>query len=194
MWNYLRNPKPSEQYQGIGNECFSCHQDHASRPPIPENKVDDETVIRVLEAGRWAASAKNVQPWKFIVIKDRKTLELIASCGRYASHLRDAAFAAVVVTEAAPIADFDSGGAAQNMMLAAWNLGIGSCIATMQQEVDAKKVLGIPDGKELQQAISFGYPDVSVTPTIERKPPRVVLASTGRKPLSEIICYEHWMN
>jgi nitroreductase len=159
-----------------------------------DKKVDDETVTRVLEAGRWAGSAKNIQPWKFIVIEDRKTLERLAQCGRYASHLREAAFAIVIVSEPAPIVEFDSGRAAQNMMLAAWSLGIGSCIATMHQEDDARKVLGIPNQKKLHQAISFGYPDVGVTPTIEGKPPREVLASMGRKPLGEIVCYEHWMS
>jgi len=157
-----------------------------------EKKVDDETVTQVLEAGRWAGSAKNIQPWKFIVIKDRITLGRLAQCGRYASHLSEAAFAVVIVSEPAPIAEFDSGRAAQNMMLAAWSLGVGSCIATMDQEDDAKKVLGMPNDKKLHQAISFGYPDVGVTPTIEGKPPREVLASMGRKPLSEIVRYEHW--
>jgi nitroreductase len=159
-----------------------------------DKRVDDQSVIQVLEAGRWAGSAKNVQPWKFIVIKDRKTLWRLALCGRYGSHLRDAAFAVVIVSEPVPIAEFDSGRAAQNMMLAAWSLGIGSCIATMDQEDDAKKVLDIPNQKKLHQAISFGYPDVSVTPTIEGKPPREVLASMGRKPLREIVCYERWMS
>jgi nitroreductase len=157
-------------------------------------KVGDEIITQVLEAGRWAGSAKNVQPWKFIVVKDRKTLRRLAHCGRYASHLREAAFAIVIVSEPAPIAEFDSGRAAQNMMLAAWSLGVGSCIATMHQKDDAKKVLGMPNNKKLHQAISFGYPDVSVTPTIEGKPPRDVLASMGRKPLSEIARYEHWMS
>jgi len=157
-----------------------------------DRKVGDEMITQILEAGRWAGSAKNVQPWKFIVIKDRKTLDRLADCGAYASHLREAAFAIVIASERARIVEFDSGRVAQNMMLAAWDLGIGSCIATMQREANAKSVLGMPNEKKLHQAISFGYPDESVMPTIEGKPPREVLASLGRKPLSEIVCHDRW--
>jgi len=157
-------------------------------------KVADEMIARILEAGRWAGSAKNVQPWKFIVVRDRKMLDRLAECGTYSSHLREAAFAIVIASERSPLTEFDSGRVAQNMMLAAWDLGIGSCIATMQQEANAKRVLGIPNEKKLQQAISFGYPDVSVIPAIEGKPPREVLASMGRKPFSEVVCYDRWVS
>lgn len=156
------------------------------------DEVDDATVERILEAGRWAGSSKNVQPWQFIVVKDRETLRLLAQCGNYASHLCEAAFAIVVVTEQTFRADFDSGRAAQNMMLAAWGQGVGSCIASMHRESDAKEALGIPKQFKLQQAISFGYPRSGVRPTIEGRPLKDVLASTGRKPLSEIVDYEKW--
>ncbi|HEX9076173.1 MAG TPA: nitroreductase family protein, partial [Anaerolineae bacterium] len=87
-------------------------------------------------------------------------------------------------------ADFDSGRAIQNMMLAAWGEGVGSCIASMHREADAKVVLGILDHLKLQQVIDFGYPRPNVVPTIEGKPLKDVLASTGRKPLKDIVYKE----
>jgi nitroreductase len=155
-----------------------------------EKSVDDEMIRRILEAGRWAGSSKNTQPWRFVVVSKRETLSHLAQCGYYASHLREAAFAVVVVAE--PHDDFDCGRAIQNMMLAAWGGGVGSCIATMHREADAKKALGIPANLKLMQAISFGYPQLGVMPTIEGKPLKDVLSSVGRKPLSEIAHYEKW--
>lgn len=155
-----------------------------------DQSVGDEIITRILEAGRWAGSSKNTQPWQFIVVKNRETLNRLAQCGSYASHLRDAAFAIVVVSEPTPRADFDSGRAIQNMMLAAWGDGVGSCIASMHREAEAKSVLGIPEYLKLQQAIAFGYPRPNVPPTIEGKPLKSVLASTGRKPLTKIVYYE----
>jgi len=157
-----------------------------------DQSIGDEIITRILEAGRWAGSAKNTQPWQFIVVKERETLNRLAGCGTYASHLREAAFAIVVVAEPTPRADFDSGRAVENMMLAAWGEGIGSCIASMHREADAKKVLGIPEHLKLQQAIAFGYPRTDVTPTIEGKPLKDVLAALGRRPLAEIVHHERW--
>ncbi len=155
-----------------------------------ETKVHDESIKHILEAGRWAGSSKNTQPWRFIVVKSRETLTRLAQCGNYASHLREAAFAIVVVTE--PHAEFDGGRAIQNMMLAAWGHGVASCIATMHREVDAKKVLGIPANLKLQQVVSFGYPRPSVIPTIEGKALKEVLASVGRRPLADLVHHEKW--
>ena len=54
-------------------------------------------MTRILEAGRWAGSAKNTQPWRFIVVRNRETLNRLSGCGNYASHLREAPLAIVVV-------------------------------------------------------------------------------------------------
>ncbi len=154
--------------------------------------IDDAIITRILEAGRWAGSSKNTQPWQFIVVKNRDTLNRLAGCGTFATHLRDATFAIIVVTESTPRADFDSGRAIQNIMLAAWNDGIGSCIASLHREQDAKTILGIPAHLKLQQAIAFGYPQPDVKPTIEGKPLKDVLAKLGREPLDEIVHHEKW--
>ena len=157
-----------------------------------DQSVADEIIARILEAGRWAGSSKNTQPWQFIVVKNRETLNHLAECGRFSSHLRDAACVIVIVTEPTPRADFDSGRAIENMMLAAWGDSVGSCIASMHREADAKKILGIPENLKLQQAIAFGYPRLNVTPTIEGKPLPDVLAQMGRRSLDEIVHRERW--
>ncbi len=157
-----------------------------------DQSVSEETITRILEAGRWAGSTKNTQPWRFIVVQNRDTLNRLAGCGSYASHLREASLAIVVVTEPSARGDFDSGRAIQNMMLAAWGDRVGSCIASMHRETDAKRILGIPETFKLQQVVAFGYPRPGVAPTIEGKPLGAVLASTGRKPLANLVYRENW--
>ena len=71
------------------------------------------------------------------------------------------------------------------MMLAAWNEGIGSCIASIHHEDDGKAVLGVPGELRLQHIISFGYP-LPGKQSISAAPKR------ARKPLDEIVMKERW--
>src|SRR5512143_271177 len=148
--------------------------------------VDEQALHRILQAGRMSGSSKNSQPWWFIVIQDQTALAALSKCGNSAQHLADATIAIAIVFDPQFYrGEFDSGRAAQNMMLAAWNDGIGSCIASMHRESDAKAVLGVPDPLRLQHIISFGYPlpgDQSI-PAVGKRP---------RKPLSGIVRRERW--
>jgi nitroreductase len=155
--------------------------------PLPE-----DVLTRILQAARWAGSSKNIQPWDFVVVQARETLGKLANCGRYASHLREAAAAIVIVTEASHRAAFDAGRAAQNMMLVAWADGVGSCIAALHDEACARAILDVPQERDVQIAISFGYPDPDAAPTIEGRPREEVLASLGRRSLHEIVHWEGW--
>src|SRR5947208_13414313 len=92
--------------------------------PLPE-----EAIRSILNAGRRAQSSKNTQPWYFIAIRDRETLRQLSQCGTYAGHLAGAPFAVALIASTAD--SFDLGQAAAYTQLAAWDLGIGSCIASM---------------------------------------------------------------
>jgi nitroreductase len=157
-----------------------------------DRPLPDDALERILQAGRWAGSAKNTQPWQFIVVRTRETLNQLATCGQYASHLRGAAVAIVLVIQPGRRAGFDAGRAAQNMMLAAWAEGVGSCLASLHDEDCARAVLGVPQNWTIETAISFGYPDPAAAPTIEGRPREKILAGLGRRPLSEIVHWEKW--
>ncbi len=159
---------------------------HFLDKPLP-----DEALNRILEAGRWTGSAKNVQPWEFVVIKNRETLSKLAACGKFASHLRAAAVGIVVVTQPGWVGTFDAGRSVQDMMLAAWAEGIGSCIASLQDANCARSLLGIPGDRQVI-GISFGYPQPDAPRTIEGQPREEVLASVGRRPLNELVHWEKW--
>jgi len=158
----------------------SVRQFDLSRP------IDEAVLQRIVQAGRMSGSSKDSQPWWFIVVQDRERLKALSKTGDYAQHLAGAAFALAIVFDPKFYrGEFDSGRTAQNMMLAAWNEGIGSCLASMHREEDCKAVLGVPGELRLQHIISFGYPR-PVDQSISAAPRR------SRKPLDEIVMKERW--
>ena len=171
---------------------FECIRGMRAARRFADRPIPEKILGRILEAGRWAGSAKNRQPWHFIVVRDRTMLDRLATWGQYASHLRGAAVAVVIVTGSARYDDLDAGRCGQNMMLAAWADGVGSCIASLHNEAKACAALGVPGGMKIQMAISFGYPAPGPDDKIEGLPKAQVLASLGRKPLAELVHHDRW--
>ncbi|MBP7687042.1 MAG: nitroreductase family protein [Thermoflexales bacterium] len=148
--------------------------------------ISDEVLQRILQAGRMSGSSKDTQPWWFIVVTERETLTALSKCGNFAQHIAGAAIAIALVFDPQFYrGEFDSGRCAQNMMLAAWADGVGSCLASMHREDDTKAVLGVPNQYRLQHIISLGYP-LPVAHTLPIVPQR------KRKPLEEIVMREKW--
>ncbi|MEA2537672.1 MAG: hypothetical protein QOF11_1906 [Chloroflexota bacterium] len=154
--------------------------------PLAANELD-----RILQAGRRAGSSKNLQRWAFILIRDRATLRQLAEVGPWAGHVAGAAVGIALVTPDPASADaplsvmFDLGQAAENMMLVAWELGIGSVPATVYQHQLARTILGYPDDRHCEYILSFGYP---ADPSALTAPPR----SGGRRPLEAMVHQERW--
>jgi nitroreductase len=146
---------------------------------------------RILDAGRHAGSSKNRQRWTFIVCSDREHLRELAAVGPFAGHIADAAAAVALVTpdprppDAGRSILFDLGLAAENMMLAAWELGIGSVPATVYEPELAQRLLGYPDGQWCEYLLSFGYP---ADPTDLERPPK----PGGRRALGDLVREERW--
>lgn len=154
--------------------------------PIEPGHLD-----RILNAGRRTASSKNRQDWTFIVVRDRERLGELGAVGRYASHLAAAAVAVALVRPAARSEHqlttylWDLGRAAQNMVLAAWELGIGSVPATVYDLDLAARLLGLPDDRRCDFLLSFGYP---ADPAMLSAPNR----AGGRVALEEVVREERW--
>jgi len=158
-----------------------------------DTPIPDDALHRILQAGRMSGSSKNTQPWTFVVIRDAETRQALSRCGDFASHLTGAPLVVALVFDPQFYrGEFDSGRAAQNMMLAAWASGIGSCIASMHREDDAKAVLGVPKERRLEHVISFGYPVPQPDTSIAGQPRERVLKRVGRKRMEEIVRYEKW--
>ncbi len=157
----------------------------ADRPLEPAH------VDRILAAARRSGSSKNQQRWDFIVCSDRDHLRELSVVGPYAGHIAGAAVAIALVTpdprsaEAPLSVMFDLGQAAANMQLAAWELGIGSCPATVYDHDLVARLLGLPADRHCEFLLSFGYP----ADPAELEAP---LRTGGRRPLDELVHEERW--
>ncbi len=150
--------------------------------------LTQENIDQILQAGRRAQSAKNTQPWQFIAIQDKQILEALSECGTYAGHLAGAALAVAILTPDPAqrwSIMFDAGQAGAYMQLAAWSLGIGSCLATIYETERARQLLGYPDDRHLHVAISFGYP--ADLDDLTRAP-----KAGGREAMDDLIHFESW--
>ncbi len=150
--------------------------------------LSEETILAILNAGRRAQSSKNTQPWHFIAITDKATLKALSECGEWAGHLAGAALGVAIVhpdpAERFQIL-FDIGQAAAYMQLAAWEMGVGSCMATIYQGDKAREILGFPAELHIRFAISFGYP---AEESMLTEPPK----KGGRRPADEVIHRDRW--
>jgi nitroreductase len=154
---------------------------HYQTDPVPEEMVD-----AILEAGRWAPSANNLQPWAFIVIRDDLILSQVAQYARYLSPTPPPLVEAPLLIVLCGIVrdriyheylNGDVAMAALQMMLQAKALGLGSCwIGSMDREAIGG-VLRIPDYYEVVSVLAIGYP------AEEPEPP-------PRRPLQETVHYD----
>ncbi len=148
-------------------DTFECLRKRRDIRSYLKKVVPDEVIKKIIEAGRLAPSAMNLQPWHFIVIKNKETLrELGKFCvsGRF---IIDASFAVVVITEPSnKWHEIDGTRAVQNMSLAAWNEGVGTCWIGAIDREKVKERLNIPKSLHILTILPFGYPEEF---TVKRK-------------------------
>lgn len=150
-----------------------------------DTELPAEVVERILDAGRLAGSANNKQPWRFLVIESAELRERVAEHVYAAGNVRSAKLVvALSVSGKGPIS-FDAGRAAQNMVLAAWNDGVGSCPNGMPDAEATGRLLGLADGERLVIILSFGYPAEPRDP--ESRTADEWSRRANRKPLDEIV-------
>jgi nitroreductase len=138
--------------------------------PIPE-----ETVYRILDAGRLAGSSRNSQQWEFVIVRDH---DAMARAVYAPDNVLGATLIVAIVGSAFP---FDKGRAAENMMLAAWNEGVGACPNGISDAEAAERIAGAP----VAIVLSFGYPAKPVDPTARTA--EEWSARAKRKPYAEVV-------
>lgn len=153
-----------------------------------DKPLSKESIHSILNAGRRSQSAKNSQNWQFIAMQDKSILKALSECGQWAGHLAGAALGVAILT---PDPNekfqylFDAGQAAAFMQLAAWELGIGSCPASIYDFERARSILGFPTEWHLRLALSFGYPANEAKLTSVPK-------KGGRRTLEDLVHWEKW--
>jgi nitroreductase len=150
-----------------------------------DRALPPEVIRRILEAGRVAGSSQNRQARRFVVLERLK--DEAANCVFVPANVRTAALAVAIVTGVRGPAGFDAGRAAQNMMLAASNDGVGSCPNGIAEAGELARVLGLDDSERVANVVSFGYPAREVDPT--RRTAEDWIALADRKPFDEIVSY-----
>lgn len=121
--------------------------------PVPE-----ETLRRILEAGRLTGSAMNRQPWHFIVVQDRETLRRLGALAQSGPYVAQAPLAIVVAVEKTGFAVSDASRAVQSMLLTAWADGVGSNWVGFGGLEEVKALLKIPAKLDVLAILPFGYP------------------------------------
>ena len=145
--------------------------------PLP-----DQALRRILQAARMTGSSKNREPNRLVVVTSREGARALGALSEWGKWLAHAA--AVVVIAQLEAHEFDAGRCAQNMMIAAWADGIGSCPAHLP-EAEVARLLGIPKDVHVNRVIGFGYVDPA-----RAAAPRAV--ARRRKPLEELVHRERW--
>lgn len=154
-------------------------REYADRP------IPDESLRRILEAGRVTGSSRNTQLWKLYVVRDRAGLAELAETVYAPQNVRAAQVAIGLASTAK--GGFDIGRLAQNMILAAWNDGIGSSPNGVRDVEAASRQLGLSEDESLPTILSFGYPAHPHTP--REGDIAGILRRITRKPLDEVVVW-----
>ena len=143
-------------------------RDYADTP------IPDDVRHRILDAGRLSGSSRNRQQWEFVVVTDK---EALARCVFAPENVLGAA---LVVAVAGAARGFDVGRAAENMLLAAWNDGVGSCPNGIRDAEGAERIVGAP----VAIVLTFGYPAKPRDPS--SRTAEEWSARAKRKPLDDV--------
>lgn len=152
-----------------------------------DKPIEEEKLLRVLDAGRLAPSAKNLQEWKFVVVKDedlKKNLTVAANNQPFIAE------APAVIVGCATLVNYvmscgqyaypiDLAIALDHMTLQAVEEGLGTCWIGSFKEDEVKNLLHIPENIRIVELLPIGYP-------------KTVPPARARKKLEEIICFDRW--
>jgi nitroreductase len=143
--------------------------------------VETEKLSHIVEAGRHAMSARNLQPWQFIVVRDRERLKAMGAVCTTGRFVADAPSAVVILKDIANARWADCAEAVQNMATAGWALGLGTCWVGNFDTAKLAEMLAIPSGWAVFTILPFGYAD-------EKNPPQ----ARPLKKRGEMVHYERF--
>jgi nitroreductase len=152
--------------------------------PIPPKDLD-----RIVDAARRSPSSMNEQPWDFVVCTEREALRKLSETWRYAGHVAGSAATVALVAPVVTDPDtrdwilYDLGQATMSMMLAATELGIGSCHAALEDQKLVRRILLLPEDHWCVGLVSLGYPAGRPLAPIEHP---------DRRPFEDVVHREHW--
>ena len=150
-----------------------------------DRTIPDEVQLQILDAGRLSGSSKNRQPWRFLVVESAEIRERLAGSVFEPGNVQGARLIVAIVVSGKGPTSFDAGRAAQNMLLAATDVGVGGCPNGMPEREASGSFLGVREGAEPAIVLTFGYPAKPRDPA--SRPREEWSARANRKPLDELV-------
>jgi len=147
--------------------------------------LEPDVERQILEAGRVAGSSKNRQSRRFVVLRDPALVEEAAASVYRGENVRGAALVVAVVVGGKGPTGFDAGRAAQNIMLAAHALGVGSSPNGVADAERLRAAVGHGDDESVAVVLTLGYPATPRDPA--RRTPEEWIARADRKPYEEVV-------
>jgi nitroreductase len=167
-------------------EVFKAIKGRRSIRAFKEQNVSEETIKKLIESATWAPSAGNIQPWEFIIVKERETKKGLSEAALNQEFLEEAPVLIIVCANEIKSSQRygtrgttlyciqDTAAAIQNIHLTAFSLGLGTCWVGAFDENQAREILHVPKGIRPVAMIPVGYPN---------EKPKL----RERQPLSEIV-------
>ncbi len=152
---------------------------YSTRQYLPDRPVPREVIEQIIDAGQRAPTARNVQPWDFVVVTDRALRQRIAELAEFGRFIAQAPACIVVLCKETKYYLEDGCAAVENILLAATALGVQSCWVAGDKKPYAPQIaqmVGAPETHKLIALIPIGYAAVP-----GRQPPR--------RKLSQVL---HW--
>ncbi len=152
----------------------------------------DAEVDAIIDAGRWAGSSENDQPWRLIAIRSRSSLQALAVLGMPQTRSLRTAPVAVAITmpdgpDRSVVDAYDEGRVAERMLIAASMLGLGAGIAWLREPFldGARDILGLPESRLLRTIVAIGHP------TQQARQPKAA-PGLARRPRQDVVAEERW--
>lgn len=159
-------------------DAYECVATKLEVREFEPRNVAADVKLKVLEAARLTGSGMNNQHWRFILVQGRDNLKRLAEDSTTGGWVAQANFAVIVLTN--PKFGFhmlDAGRAAQDMQVAAWNFGVGSCLFTGLNLETLRKDFGLPKDLSPSVVVGFGYSAKKLTGKRKKRKPLNELAS-----------------
>jgi nitroreductase len=179
-------------------EFIDVIKTRTSMREFSEKPIDEEKITYVLDCARLAPSYMNKQSWRFIVIQDKHTIEQIAKTTVINRWLKTAPVLIIACADSTASGTHNSieyhvvdvAIALEHIILAATDLGLGTCWIAGFNEEKIKGLLEVPKRIRIIALTPLGYPVPKKGITEQLK--KTILKSSKRKTLDEIVHYEHW--
>ncbi|HYB68692.1 MAG TPA: nitroreductase family protein [Candidatus Acidoferrales bacterium] len=167
-------------------EVFEAIKGRRSIRAFEERDVSGEEVAKLVEAAIWAPSAGNIQPWEFVIIRKPDGKKRLAEAAWEQSFIEEAAVVIVVCANENRSSERygdrgkslyciqDTAAAIQNIHLAAYSLGLGTCWVGAFKEQEVSEILNVPQGIRPVAIVPVGYAAEPASPRSKRPMDQIV--------------------